>query len=83
MKCYLLLFDDNMFILNLIGVKKVIKCVVGLCFRDVLKKMLVKYILLFYYVFLKFNIILKYIFDKLIVYKCFNVRKIKLLFKFK
>lgn len=76
-------FDDNMLILNSIDVKKAIKCVAGLRLRDVLKKTPVKHILLFHYVSLKLNIISKYIFDKLTVYKRPNVRKTKLLFKFK
>lgn len=76
-------FDDNMLILNSIGVKKAIKCVAGLRLTDVLKKTPVKHILLFHYVSLKLNIISKYIFDKLTVYKRPNVRKTKLLFKFK
>lgn len=76
-------FDDNMLILNSIDVKKAIKCVAGLRLRDVLKKTPVIHILLFHYVSLKLNIISKYIFDKLTVYKRPNVRKTKLLFKFK
>lgn len=72
-----------MLILNSIDVKKAIKCVAGLRLTDVLNKTPVKHILLFHYVSLKLNIISKYIFDKLTVYKRPNVRKTKLLFKFK
>lgn len=73
-----------MLILNSIDVKKAIKCVTGLRLTDVLKKTPVKHILLFHYVSLTLNLISKlYIFDKLTVYKRPNVRKTKLLFKFK